>query len=75
MAKHEEWYDDGRWVGPPDLRLFLGENRFFGAFWYLGLTVLTVAITCDVADSVLIGIPLGITVGAFVWFVLGGESS
>ena len=43
------WDDDGRWIGPPRLGVFLRANSFFVAFWYLVVTGIVWAVLVDVA--------------------------
>ena len=67
MGGHDEWYDDGRWVGPPDLRLFLRTSWPFAAVWYAVITLIAVVICTDVSDSIWFGGPLGAATGGLVW--------
>jgi hypothetical protein len=43
------WDDNGHWVGPRDLRVFLRTNWVFAVFWDLVLTFIALAFLFDVA--------------------------
>jgi hypothetical protein len=59
------WDDDGHWVGPRDLRVFLHANWFFAAFWDLVLTGIALAFFFDIAkvSTWLLAFPLALAVG------------
>jgi hypothetical protein len=62
------WDDNGHWVGPRQLRLFLRLNWFFAAFWQLVVTSIALAFWFDVVDisSWLLALPLALVSGALV---------
>jgi hypothetical protein len=62
------WDEDGRWVGPRSLRVFLDENRGFAVFWLLVLSLIASGFWADIGgvSSFAVAIPLGIVTGAAV---------
>jgi hypothetical protein len=64
---HDEWYDDGRWIGPPDLRLFLRENWPFAAFSCFVMGAIAIVISVDLAGSLWVGVPLGVVAWVLSW--------
>jgi hypothetical protein len=67
-AEVEEMCVDGRWVGPPSLRLFVRANRFFVAFWFFILTFMSVAFWFDPGgiSSLWLAVPLAVITGGTV---------
>jgi hypothetical protein len=71
MHKSEYWnYDEGRWIGPPDLRFFLRENWWYCAYWFVGDMLIVGGICANVAGWGWLGVPVGIAAGASVWFLM-----
>ena len=68
MSRHDEWYEDGRWVGPADFRLFWRENLLFASLLYAVVTAIAIAICTDLTDSGWFGVPLGTAAGSLAWF-------
>ena len=44
----EDWWDEGTWKGPRDLRLFLRKNAFFAGFYYVVFWWIALAVLNDV---------------------------
>lgn len=63
----EERWDDGLWVGPRSLRVFLGANRFFVGWWLFILTAIALAFWIDVANLRFpFALPLAIVTGGAI---------
>ena len=59
------WNDDGYWIGPRDLRVFLSRNRFYVGFWFVCLTGIALAVWIDVVETpAWLTIPLTLVTGA-----------
>jgi hypothetical protein len=57
---HDLW-DDGRWIGPRSLRVFLRVNRGFALLWYLVLAGICWAVWSDVLGAPwFASLPLGL---------------
>jgi hypothetical protein len=58
------WNDDGYWIGPRDLRVFVRSNRFYVGFWFVVITGIALAVWVDVVKApAWVAIPLGLFTG------------
>jgi len=63
-----DWNDDGYWVGPRDLRVFLRRNRFYVGFNLVVITGIALAVWIDVVKlAAWSAIPLGLATGLLAW--------